>query len=92
MEEYTIGLEEILVAELYGAKPTMSTSLVPDSDVEPETDSEKGSTDSALESLHAQLGRVSIAHTTEEPPWMGSEAEQDEKSIGEIFSDHKSSF
>ena len=67
MGDYSIGLEEILVAEVYGSKPTMSTPSMSESDNEPESDSEQSNTDPALESMHARLGRVSNAQTTEEP-------------------------
>ena len=91
-EEHSIGLEEILVAEIYGAKPTMSTSIVPEFATEPETGPEKHSTNHALESLHARLGRVSMADIMEEPPCTGSATAQDEPSIGEMRSEHSSSF
>ena len=91
-EELAIGLEEILIADVYGTKPAMSVTIASD----PEDESEGSSIDEddgdVHESMHTGLAKASEVYGEETSPWEGSAAEDDEPTIAEILACRKQGF
>ena len=68
--EYAIGLEEVLLAEVYGPKPTMTSSVI-QSEIDGTDTSDNSDDENSVvikESLHAQLKQASFDHNSEPPP------------------------
>ena len=69
--DYAIGLEEVLLAEVYSSKPPMTSSVV-QSEIHGTDTSDNSDDDNSVvikESLLVQLKKVSFDHDSEPTPW-----------------------
>ena len=91
-EELAMGVEEILITDVYGNKPAMSATISSDPEDELEGSSIDEDEGDVLESMRTELAMASGAHAEWKPPWEGSAAEDDELTIAEILTCRKQGF